>query len=140
MIPILSMKLIRYLLFINVFVMGSFLLIACQTKVDTEVAEEIANRLGVDPTWKDIQHYLFISLEPGLSRDEVHSLLDKIGPYTIVLADSPLEKRWDSDSNQYVLREVIRFDDEDTYRALFEWSFSYNNDDVLVKGYKVDPY
>jgi len=127
-------------LILNVIILGSFLLIACQPKADSEAAEEIAIRIGVDPTWNAIQHYLFISLEPGLSRAEVHDLLDTIGPYTIILADTPLEKRWDSDSNQYVFREIIRFDDENTYKALLEWSFSYNGDGVLVKGYKIDPY
>jgi len=140
MISILTKKISRIFLVFVIFVWGSIFLITCQPKADSKVVQEIANRIDVDPTWDAIQHYLFISLEPGLSRDEVHSLLDKIGPYTIVLADSPLEKRWDSDSNQYVFREIIRFDEENTFKALFEWSFSYNGDDVLVKGYKVDPY
>ena len=140
MIPILSKNIFRNCLVFIVFVLGLVLLIACQPKANSEAVKEIANRIGVEPTWNAIQHYLFISLEPGLSRAEVHNLLDTIGPFTIVLADTPLEKRWDSDSNQYVFREIIRFDDEHTYKALFEWSFSYNSDDVLVKGYKVDPY
>ncbi len=46
-------------------------------------AHEIAGRLGVEPSWKDIVMYLEPSLAPGTSREQVFSILDKVGPYEV---------------------------------------------------------
>ena len=117
-----------------------FFIQACQPKPDPKVAKKIADHLGIDPTWEDIQDYLYNFLEPGKKREEIHDLLNQIGPYTIINSDLPNELQWDPDTKKYVLYETIRFDEENTYKALFEWYFLYDTEDKLVLGYKIDPY
>jgi len=112
----------------------------CQSKPDLKIAKEIADRLKIDPTWEDIQEYLTNFIEPGKKREEIHDLLDKIGPYTIIDTAAHNELQWDPDTKKYVIYETIQFNEESTFKALSDWYFLYDGDNVLVLGYKIDPY
>jgi len=112
----------------------------CQPKPDLKIAKEIADRLEIDPTWEDIQEYLNNFIEPGKKREEIHDLLDKIGPYTIIDTAAHNELQWDPDTKKYVIYETIQFNEESTFKALSDWYFLYDGDNVLVLGYKIDPY
>ncbi|MAT41112.1 MAG: hypothetical protein CL609_02140 [Anaerolineaceae bacterium] len=114
-----------------IFFAGLLLISGCEKKTDPEVAKEISQRINVDPTWAAVREYLFTSLKPGMSRDEVHLLLEEIGEYEIFLLDSPDEYRLDSDGIK-LWREQIQFTEENTNIALRQWGFLFDSEDRLV--------
>lgn len=123
---------------LTIIFFASLLLISgCEKKTDPEVAKEISQRIIVDPTWTAIREYLFTSLKPGMSRDEVHLLLEEIGEYEIFLLDSPDEYRLDSDGIK-LWREQIQFTEENTNIALRQWGFFFDSEDRLVYGGMLD--
>ncbi|MAT41118.1 MAG: hypothetical protein CL609_02170 [Anaerolineaceae bacterium] len=123
---------------LTIIFFASLLLISgCEIKPDPEVAKEISQRINVDPTWTAIREYLFTSLKPGITRDEVHLLLEQIGEYEIFLLDSPDEYGLDSDGKK-LWREQIQFTEENTNMALRQWGFLFDDDDRFVRGGMLD--
>jgi hypothetical protein len=102
-----------------------------KTKVDESVVNDIAGRLQVTPSWTAIRDYLFIEFKPGLSRTEVHEILNKVGPWAIDLADSPETGGWNSASGNGLYRENIHFTENNTFHALGYWGFIYDKNGIL---------
>jgi hypothetical protein len=100
---------------------------------------EISSRLQVTPSWDAIRHYLFVEFKPGMPRDEVHNLLDKVGPWEISFVSFPtIGTGWYVTSGDGLYQEDIRFTEQYTYRALKYWVFYYDKDGYLVEQEPVD--
>lgn len=106
---------------------------------DGIVVENIAGRLQVTPSWDAIRTNLFDQFKPGLTRVEVHKILDKVGPWTIDSVN-PIDGSWDPNLNQIVFRELIRFKDQNTNAGLSIWDFLYDKNDKLLDQGPVDLY
>jgi len=103
------------------------------------VTVQIASRLHVAPSWSAIRHQLANNeFKSGMTRDKVHSLLDQVGVWIIFAADSPDQGIWDSDTQQTVFRETIRFTGNYTYQALGSWIFLYDKNGKLISQGPVD--
>jgi hypothetical protein len=46
-----------------------------------------ANRVNVEPSEDAIKSYIKNKLKPGMSREDVNQVLDKLGPYTVYKGD-----------------------------------------------------
>lgn len=115
-------------------------LVGCLSGViapDHKVAQDIASRLDVQPSWTAIQEYLDQAFVPGLTRDQVHEVLDKVGPYEVIHFD-PDNGSWDPASGQLLYGETINFTERNTSWALRGWHFDYDKDGKLVKAHQVD--
>ena len=51
--------------------------------LDEEVAVEIAARIGTEPNWEAIRSYMLESIEPGMTKEQVHAVFDEIGFWEI---------------------------------------------------------
>jgi hypothetical protein len=89
---------------------------------DPEKARSIATRLGTKPSWEAIRVYYEDALVPGLTRDQVYELLDKIGPYDIDYYEDPNDPQkkgaWCGDYEQRCFSENIVFRDDDVHWGL----------------------
>lgn len=110
---------------------------ACGWSPSSKVAEEISTRFQITPSWEAIRSHLFYNeFKPGMTRAEIHKVLDKVGPWTTDLVDSI--PGWDSTANEWVYREDIHFTEESTLQALGYWGFTYTKSDVLVHRERFD--
>ncbi len=103
------------------------------------VVNRIAVQFQVTPSWEAIQAHLFEEFRPGMTREEVYKILDKVGPWEIFWYDDPDEERGikDPDTGQFVFREYIRFSERPTFHNLSAWIFTYDKDGRLVDQHQV---
>lgn len=136
------MKQFNNLKYLLVFVSMMISLSGCFYFPDQKVAEGIAIRLGVTPSWDAIRDHLsYYAFKPGMTREETHKVLDKVGPWIIDLRDSADDQPgWNSDAKQWVYRENIHFTERSTLQKIGYWSFSYNINDILVYWEWIDLY
>jgi len=99
-----------------------------KTPVDYSVMNGIAATLQVTPSWHSIREYLFNAAKPGMTRDEIHKILDKIGPWTIDLVDTPGEGLPPADG---LYRENIHFTEKNTFEGIGYWGFLYDKNGIL---------
>ena len=78
------------------------------------------------------------NLKTGMTREEVHKVLDTVGPWEMDWADSPDQGGWDSDTQQEVFRENMLFTEYYTSRALGLWGFLYDKNGKLVRQGPID--
>lgn len=104
---------------------------------DPNVARDIADRIGAQPSWKGIIDYLDRAFSPGLTRDEVHGILDKVGPYRVTFSD-PVDGAGDATNPQLVYRETIKFTETNTSMALYGWHFAYDKNGKLVDAHRLE--
>jgi hypothetical protein len=105
---------------------------------DQKVAVEIAGRLQTTPSRDAILDHLFFNeFKPGMTREEVHKVLDKVGPWT---GNFDSNRGWDADTQQYVYTEIIHFTERSTSQVIGYWGFNYTKDDVLVDRELIDIY
>jgi hypothetical protein len=97
------------------------------------VVSQIASRLEVSPNWDAIRNKLFKEFKPGMTREEVHDILDKVGPWVIDYSDSPDRRIWDSNTEQYIFTENIHFTEIHSYTFLWLWDFLYNKNGELIR-------
>ena len=104
-------------------------------------AKNIADKFQITPSWESIKDYLFYdAFKPGMTHEEVHAILDKVGSWQVDLADPPNQGGWDPDTNQLTFREVIRFTQDNISGPLGDWVFWYAKDNRLVHFEPIDPY
>lgn len=96
-------------------------------------AKKIAEPLNIEPSWKAIHSYIFESIEPGMTKEEVHAVFDEIGYWEVFFADTEDTKGWHPDFDTYSYREHIRFTEINRRIALREWLFQYDENDILLK-------
>jgi len=107
------------------------------------VVDRIAAQFQITPSWEKIQEHLYYEeFIQGLSRDEVHKILDKVGKWEIEWFEDPNKDigNWDIETNQYVFNEIIHFSESETIklRNLGFWSFSYDKNDNLVEQHRLE--
>ena len=102
------------------------------------VTAQIASRLHVSPTWDAIRDHLYDECKPGMTREEVHKVLNKVGPWEINFADPPDRGIRDFDTQQEVFREHIHFTEHYTLWALGLWGFEYDKNGKLVRQGPID--
>lgn len=98
-----------------------------------EVAVEIAERIGTEPNWEAIRFYMSESIEPGMTKEQVHAVFDEIGYWEVYFADTEETKTWHPDYNTYRYREQIRFSERNRNIQLKQWLFQYDENDILLK-------
>jgi hypothetical protein len=103
-------------------------------------ASQIASRIHCSPSWDAIGDYFVEKIKPGMKRDEVHQVLEEIGPWYIFYADATTQGALDSDTRQLLFREMVRFNDKMTYLSLGDWDFLYNEDGILIRYEYMDYY
>lgn len=116
---------------------------ACMTidemQQDSVSVREISSRLQVTPSWDAIRDYLFVEFKPGMTREEVHKILDKVGPWKISFVSAPtIGSGFYATSRDDRYHEEIRFMEKYSYRALKYWAFDYDKDGYLVEQDPVD--
>ena len=107
------------------------------------VVNRIAAQFQITPSWDKIQEHLYYeAFIQGLSRDEVHKILDKVGKWEIESYEDPNKVigNWDIETNQYVFNEIIHFSESaiNKLRNLGPWSFSYDKNDNLVEQHRLE--
>lgn len=98
-----------------------------------EVAVEIAAQIGTEPNWDAIRSYMFESIEPGMTKEQVHAVFDEIGYWEIYFADTEETKAWHPDFNTYSYREHISFSERNRRIALKQWLFQFDENDILLR-------
>ncbi len=102
------------------------------------VVNKIAAQFQITPSWEAIRNHLYSEFKPGMTREEVHQVLDKVGPWEILWYDDEEEGGRDPDTGQFVFREYIRFSERPTFHNLFAWIFTYDKDGRLVDQHQLD--
>lgn len=72
-------------------------------------ARKIRKEFQIPASHEGIQTYLFHEeFKPGMTRDEIHKVLDRIGYWEVRWYDDPnsFEGIWDSDTKQYIFTVV----------------------------------
>ncbi len=100
---------------------------------DEEVAVKIAERIGTEPNWEAIRSYMLESIEPGMTKKQVHTVFDEIGFWEIYSADTEETKSWSNDYDTYLFREHIEFSERSRRIALKGWLFLYDENDILLR-------
>lgn len=103
--------------------------------------KQIASRLNTGTGWDTIYSTLDKKeFRPGMTRDEVHAVLDKMGPWEGQYIDDPAMDTGirDWEKGKTVFREKIRFTNMYTYFALGGWMFFYDINGVLVDQARLD--
>ena len=98
-----------------------------------EVAMEIAEQIGTEPNWEAIRSYISESIEPGMTKEEVHAVFDDIGYGEVYFADTEETKAWLPDYDTYRYREHISFSERNRRIALKQWLFMYDENDILLR-------
>lgn len=99
---------------------------------DEEVAAEIAEYIGTEPNWEAIRSYMSESIEPGMTKEQIHAVFDQIGYWEVYFEDTEETKAWHPDFNTYSYREQIRFLERNRNIALKGWLFQYDENDILL--------
>lgn len=99
---------------------------------DEEVAAEIAEYIGTEPNWEAIRSYIHDSIEPGMTKEQVHAVFDDIGYWEVYFADTEETKAWLPDYDTYRYREHISFSERNRRIALKQWLFMYDENDILL--------
>lgn len=107
------------------------------------VVKRIAAQFQVTPSWDAIRTHLYSEeFKPGMTREEIHQVLDKVGSWEIRWYEDPKkdEGRWDINTEQLVFREVVRFTEIATLKLenLGAWSFTYDKNGRLVEQHRLD--
>jgi hypothetical protein len=109
---------------------------ACNIVSDpsVETTENVAQCLGVTPSWDRMrEHLLFDLSEATMTKEDVHKTLDCFGPWTIELSDWPVDGEFDPEIDYDRFREIIHFDDENISKVMKRWNFVYDKDGKLVR-------
>jgi hypothetical protein len=124
---------LRYLLLLPLIIIFS----GCSVFSTQKAAEEIAARFQITPSWDAIRSHLFYEFSSGMTREEAHKVLDKVGPWKIdPSVDSSL---WmDPYRNQLIYSEGIFFTEDSVGWEMGYWMFRYDKNDVLVDWHLVD--
>jgi hypothetical protein len=112
--------------------------IARERVEDEAVLRDVAERLGVAPSWSDVRQWLSGQLVPGLSKEEVHATLSHIGLYRIVGTDTGTAGVWDPPTGRHVWRENLQFTQRAVAREFGNLLFDYDTDDRLVRWEQLD--
>ena len=104
------------------------------------VVNRIAAQFQIMPSWEAIRNHLYSEIKPGMTREEVYKILDKVGPWEILWYDDPNkdEGGWDPDTRQFLFREHIRFTQKNTYHEMGFWGFLYDKNGKLVRQSPLD--
>ena len=100
--------------------------------------EIVAERIGTEPDWNFVYNYIHDSIEPGITRKQVHTVFEQIGEWEIISADIEKTKYWDREKEIYTFYERIAFTERNRYIALGEWRFEYDENDILLEYHKLD--
>ncbi len=93
---------------------------------DPEVIAMIADRIGVEPDWDAISNYIeHDAIKPGMTREEVGNVLDKIGPWeTNITYSQDITEDFDI-AQEKSYGEIVYFIERNTSKTVGEWSFFY---------------
>jgi hypothetical protein len=101
------------------------------------IVEEISMRFQTTPSWDAIRSHLFLNeFKPGMTRDEIHRILDKIGPWAIYFVDD--HPVWNPGRKLWLYQEQIYFTEKKTFQGIGYWDFVYDKNDILVSQERID--
>ncbi len=135
----LSAHLGKWLLFVGLVLLALFPLLGSCKLADVlgggrDKATEIATRLGVEPSWDAIGHYLDNAFQPGMSQEEVEAVLAKVAPYKTY----DHGKSWDPDFGGHVDVVFACFTDQVVAMYLKAYTFSFDDQGQLVEFELID--
>lgn len=122
------------LLILIIIIISSYFTIQ-EMIVIRRIANEFQMEFRISPSREELFTHLFHEeLKPSMTRQEVHAVLDRIDNWEIRWYDEPDVDQgvWDTETQQYVFKEKIRFPNHQIVNVLKSWLFCYNKDGVLV--------
>lgn len=102
---------------------------------DRLTMRRIAEEFQIEPSRDAIFMHLFHEeFKPGMTREEIYEVLDRIGTWEVRWYDDPdlFEGLWDARVQQYTYRETILFTNMHTHHCAGYWIFIYNKESMLI--------
>jgi len=93
----------------------------------------IARRIDVEASWSGVRGYLFESLQPGMTREEVYEVYNSIGKWEIHYEGMTKRRFENSEEIVSAYNEEIWFTERSRFMALFRWNLYFDEDGILLE-------